>query len=251
MCNRLSSLVVAILVFIVAGMLDTILGPTYQFLATRFKMNLAEVGIFTAFQFVGAVVGCVACGRWIALRSVRWVYGCGLALGTIGAATLFWTLLVTAVAGVVVMGLALGILNTAPILVVSAGAGDDQGRQMNLLNGFFGMGAALTPAFVAALAALGNPTLVYLVVLAACLAALVPAWQEDFRLKETQADYQAAEQILPSLLELAPFCLFLFLYVGVEVSVGSWLTVQVALTSGSGSVLGALSASLFWIGLTA
>jgi fucose permease len=67
MSRQFSSLVVAILVFIAAGMIDTILGPIYQFLAVRFNMNLAEVGIFTAFQFIGAVVGCIVCERWVAL----------------------------------------------------------------------------------------------------------------------------------------------------------------------------------------
>jgi FHS family glucose/mannose:H+ symporter-like MFS transporter len=252
MRRRLSSLAAAILVFIVAGMLDTVLGPTYQFLAQRFHMNLANVGMFTTLQFIGAVVGCVASGHLVSHLSVRQVYGSGLLLGVLGTALLFWSpLLAMAFTGVLVMGLALGVLNTAPILVISSLAGKDQAQQMNLLNGFFGIGAALTPAFVAVLTGLGKPGLVYLIVLGGCLAALIPARHENFRLQASQQGIQAGERLLPSLLGLAPFCLFLFLYVGVEVSVGSWLTVQVALGAGAGSVLGAASASLFWLGLTA
>ncbi|MCC7450870.1 MAG: MFS transporter [Anaerolineae bacterium] len=251
MHRRFSPLVVGCSVFVMAGMLDTILGPTYQFLAARFGVKLAEVGMFTAFQFAGAVIGSIVGGGWLTHWTVRRVYSYGLGMGALGAALLFISPVpVTAFAAVFLIGLALGVLNTAPILVISAMAGADGAHQMNLLNAFFGMGAALTPALVAALLVLGNPVLVYLIITIGCLIALVPSWQEGYCLDNRPSDDPEDSHAMSLLLGLVPFCLFLFLYVGVEVSVGSWLTVQVSLASGTSTILGAISASFFWIGLT-
>ncbi len=233
----------------VAGMAATFLGPLYPFLVMRFAIGLADAGLFTSIEFIGSCAGCILGGHWLGWRwPVRAVYGVGLGAGGLGS-LLLWAAPSIGVAWIslVLVGLAHGVLVTASNLVVVSVYGVDRGPRLNLLNVFFGAAAGLAPLLSAFFVAMNCPLALYGVFAGVCLLAWRMAWSQGFALEATERTASPMDR--RGLLSLLPFGAFLFLYIGAEIGIGSWLTVHVSAWSSSASVTAPLVAASFWIAL--
>ncbi len=233
----------------VAGVAATFLGPLYPFLVTRFGMGLADAGLFTSVEFVGSCAGCILGGHWLGQRwPVRTVYGVGLGAGGLGS-LLLWTAPSVGAAwiGLALVGLAHGVLVMASNLVVASIYSVDRGSRLNLLNMFFGAAAGLVPLLAAVFVAMNCPLALYGVFAGVCLMAWRMAWCQEFALEATGSSASPVNR--RSLLSLLPFGVFLFLYIGTEIGLGSWLTVHMSSWSGSTSWAAPFVAASFWIAL--
>lgn len=131
---------------------------------------------------------------------------------------------------------------------------------MNNLHAFYGVGALLGPIVASTiLAAHGDWGAVYLVwgvlsipLLAGCAAILRPT-PSPTRAVQRQGDAPIRENTLAAALKLRVAwlaTLFLFVYVGIEVSIGNWSYAFLLSERGQGTLLAGWVVSGYWLGLT-
>jgi fucose permease len=232
--------------FLVLGMC-TLIGTTYQSLAQRFDMPLADVGIFTSLQFFGATFATLVAGRLLDRMQARYVL-CGGALLMGGGLLLLASAatLPLALIGSLFLGFGYGTLDVSPNVVVASLAGDRAGSALNALNVFFSVGAIVGPQVVNVALRQQNFTLAYIVTGILSLLLLVPFSRVSVRVSgETPSASRSAIRWTM----LMPFAVLLFIYVGAEIGFSSWIFTQVTHVALASAATGTIAASSFWAGM--
>ena len=234
--------------FILVGVVTTMLGPLLPSLMRRWTLSDAEAGsLFTA-QFLTAVLSSVLM-MYFMRRFRAWhlmligYFLCGI--GALGLTASHWQ---WGFLGVCIWGLGLGIINPAANLASASLMPGQPATAINLLNFFFSIGATLAPPVIAGFVARDLsqwfPILVAVpILLGAALAAryFVPDFEGSFG-GRVQATGKPSRQ-LPFLL----LCMtLLFVYVGIETGSGGWASTYLNRVAGANVTLASSASAALW-----
>lgn len=230
------------------GLYATAFGPALPFLARHFDVSLGRAGLLLTLFFVGSITasGGLAWrfhGLDARLTTQAGLVGCAagcvlLALSPGWAAGL---------AAVCVMGFGDGLLVAGSHNVMTQSA-RDVGGAINRLNVYFAAGAIAGPLWTGAvLAAWGSLVVAYVGVAAACLVAafgLLPMRMPSA--PPLAPATNAAPRMSPTIWVMGAV---LFLYVGAEFGLGSWVASYAERAANAGTMTGAAVTSGYWAAL--
>jgi fucose permease len=232
--------------FLVLGMC-TLIGTTYESLAARFEMPLANAAIFTSLQFFGATIATLVGGWLLDRMQARYVLCVGaLLMGTGLLLLASASALTLALTGALLLGLGYGTLDVSPNVVVASLAADRAGSALNALNVFFSIGAIVGPQVVNFALRQQNFTLAYTVTGILALLLIAPFSRVTIRVS---GDKPSAARSAIRWTRLMPFAVFLFIYVGTEIGFSSWIFTQVTHVALASAAMGTIAASAFWAGM--
>ena len=241
--------------FVVLGLDTAIGGPTLPSLAAQTGSAIGKMGLVFLITSIGYTLGTMVGGRILdrvrghPLMGVAQLVAAGL-IFTVPFIPWFWLLL--AVLGC--KGFSEGIVNTGANALLVWTHGEKVGPFMNGLHFFFGLGAFLSPFLVAQVVDIpgGYRWAYWILASIALLAGLVMVTMKGSpRHTHAQAagSESAARQPVPYGLVIAAM-LFLFFYVGSEITFGGWIYTY-AVTLKLASVAGAAYlTSAFWLAFT-
>ncbi len=236
--------------FIALGLAVAALGPTLPGLAANTHSTLSAISILFTMQALGSLIGSLSSGRWydrapahIFLAGVIIVLALMLAL-----MPLMTTITVLALI-VFVIGMAGGSIDVGGNTLLIWLFKDGVGPYMNALHFFFGVGALLSPLFIARVIALGGGITGAYWLLASLL---IPAVLLLLRLPSPRIPYQTDGDAAthPRWLLVFLIAAMFFFFVGAELSYGGWIyTYALSLGLATITTAGYLT-SLFWGALT-
>lgn len=159
----------------------------------------------------------------------------------------FWVL----VAATVALGFGAGILDAG--LNAYVASLPRHTVLLNLLHAFYGVGALLGPLLAAGLIHVHRPWQDTYVVLAACTVPLLVGFALVMPVRTEPVPDEAGAPLTLALRHPAVWlgALFLFLYVGVEITVGNWGFTLLTQGQGHSELLAGYIVSGYWLGLTA
>ena len=233
----------------IVGVYAAAFGPALDFVADGTGVSLDTAGLMLTAFFAGSISASAVVAVWLHGRDSRLVAAGGLALVAAGSATIaasqgFGGVL----AGSVVLGLGDGLI-VAALHILIAATSDDVPHGINQLNLYFAVGAVAGPLWAGAvLATTGSYELVYagigavtLAALASMLVARSPAGHAGDLPDESRAFH-----LSPTTLVMGAV---LFLYVGAEFGLGSWVSTYARETADAGVFGAALLAAGYWAAL--
>jgi FHS family Na+ dependent glucose MFS transporter 1 len=241
--------------FICLGLDMAVLGPTLPALAGQTGASLAHMGLLFLVGSLGGVIGTALSGRIFDRRAGHVVLGVAqlCAAGLIASIPFipwFWLLAVV----VICKGVAQGFVNTGANTLLIWTHGKDSGPFMNGLHFCFGVGSFLAPFMVAQVLGLeGGYRLAFWAL--ATFAGLAGLRMLTLRGSPRPAN-NGAGQAAGSGSGPRPYlfvfiaALFLFFYVGAEISFGGWIytyATKLGLASETGA---AYLNSAFWFSFT-
>ncbi len=234
---------------LLTGFGTVFIGPMLPTLTTQLRLSDGGAGSLLAAQFIGAFLGGWTTGSPLRRSMLR-----GLAAATVGFVLLAVVLLqfprlTLALPPLALLGFGIGQTLTSVNLLASEKWVHRRGSALTLLNFSWSFGALTAPALLLKL--LGTvPASRILLAFAALLATgLVTTlfFRQDVAAVVSSAGISAG---LPRPTYIF-FCLLLFLYGGVETSLGGWLTTFDHRYAASAGWLGmAVSTTAFWASLT-
>jgi FHS family glucose/mannose:H+ symporter-like MFS transporter len=132
------------------GALEALYGPSLIRLIERFEVSPSAVGIVISAHFIGGLFGVLASQSLHARIGNRILLAAGYLLLVVGSLGFAWAPTLTlAVAASAAAGFGFGALDYAFSHLFAVAFGSGSGKMLNLLHGFFGMGAILAPLVVA------------------------------------------------------------------------------------------------------
>ncbi|MEO6397877.1 MAG: MFS transporter [Tepidiformaceae bacterium] len=226
------------------GVYATSFGPAMPFLARHFGVSLDHAGLLVTMLFVGSIVASGAMTvyfhrfepRLLALVGLVVVAGGAMAL----ALTSSWPLALLAVG---ILGIGDGLLVAAAHSAIASTASDVP-RGLNRLNLWFAVGATLGPVWAGViLLNRGEHAVVYVGVAVICVAAAALLATVPRRPLTETAVHES-----PHLRSRAFWTMgaILFLYVGAEIGLGSWVASYSTEAFGAGVMTGALVTAGYW-----
>ncbi|MCC6263419.1 MAG: MFS transporter [Bryobacterales bacterium] len=234
--------------FILVGVITTMLGPLLPFLMRRWSLSDGEAGALFTAQFLTAVATSVLM-MYFMRRFRAWrlmVTGyllCGI--GVLGLAAPHWQ---WGFLGVCVWGLGLGMINPAANLAAATLMPDRPATGINLLNFFFSIGATLAPPVIAGFVDFGLGAL--FPILVAALTLLGAAAAGRYFVPDFQGSFAGVASHAHKFSRRLPFLvlcmILLFVYVGVETSSGGWASTYLQRIAGADAVLAASASAAFW-----
>lgn len=235
--------------FLVAGTVTVMLGPLLPQLIEHWQIQDAQAGTLFTADFVGQL-----CGAWIAARNLRASLVYGSILAAAGCLALLSLGFGAAHVALFCVGVGLGTGLTAGNILAGTTLPAARARLLVILNVAWGLGAIACPLLIY-LTAGGGMRRFFFVITALLLAASLFSVAIP-RATHTDEASQALEQPgreLPFKASRFPLPLFplvafagaMFLYVGVENSLGGWLP-SYALRS-SASLQASTIAIYFWV----
>lgn len=250
-------LILSFLTYLLFGAFTAAVGPVLGELAGQTSSTLAAIGGVVTLLFVGAIIAQVLAGpitdrfghKSVLVASLL-ILAAGM-LAFTNARALPWMLGLALFAGLgqggVDMGANLAVADASPGRSTSA---------LNLLHFFFGLGAFIGPALVGlAILLTGSGLIVHRVVaalfllLALAIAALLrPVPPENPSGPRLEEDGPGGMKIYLSPL-LWLMGLLMLIYVGVEISLGSWITAYMGISAGTLPQVGAWITSAYWAAL--
>ncbi|MBT2531101.1 MFS transporter [Arthrobacter sp. ISL-48] len=244
------------------GALEALYGPSLIRLIERFGVDPSTVGIVISAHFIGGLLGVIASQSLHGLIGNRILLAAGYLLLLVGSIGFAWaptlTLVVTASA---TAGVGFGALDYAFSHLFAVAFGSGSGKMLNLLHGFFGMGAILAPLVVALFGPEHYPA--YFTAFAV-LTLITALGVYGVRSHPTQGPAApgthavvsaggtpdvAGKQFYLFSGFAAMVCIFV-LHVAVGSGIGTWEATYLTLT-GIGVEQAAAATSLFWFSMTA
>lgn len=225
------------------------LGPLLPALIRRWHIQDAQAGTLFTASFAGQF-----CGAWFATRNLRASILYGSAISAAGCATMAWVGFGFAHIALFCIGLGLGAGLTAGNVIAGTAVPAARARLIALLNVVWGLGAIACPVLVRVSYAGGIQgfflaTAVFLAV-SSVISIAIPAPTQPAKLVEEFSQPIERAAFTQPRMPLPPIPLFIFgaaifLYVGVENSLGGWLPSYAVRTNPS---LHASSISIyFWV----
>jgi MFS transporter, FHS family, glucose/mannose:H+ symporter len=235
--------------FLVAGTATVMLGPLLPQLIQHWQIQDAQAGTLFTADFVGQL-----CGAWIAARNLRASLVYGSILSAAGCLALLSLGFGAAHIALFCIGVGLGTGLTAGNILAGTTLPSARARLLVILNVAWGLGAIACPLLIS-LTSAGGMRQFFIVMTALLLAASLLSFaipraissKDALRPSESTGQKSALTKSpwpLP-LLPLLAFGSAMFLYVGVENSLGGWLP-SYAIRSNS-SLQASSIAIYFWI----
>ena len=230
------------------GVWATSFGPALPFLADDMGMSLGAAGLLLTALFGGSITASGAIFFRLHRINNRELNAAGLAMAAGGLVLLglagHWSVGLVAAA---LLGAGDGLI-VAAVHGIMATTSEDVPHAMNQLGLFFAIGAIIGPVWSGALLeATGEAAWVYagvggLAAASAVLAISVPRPPSS----EAREPGEAAAIVHAELLLMAAV---LFLYVGAEIGLGSWVSSYAREAAGAGIMVAALMTSGYWAAL--
>ena len=231
------------------GLYAAAFGPSLPFIADDLGVSLGTVGLILTALFVGSISASALVAVKLHGRDTRALCVAGLACATTGLLLIaFAPSWPAALAGCVVLGTGDGLMVAATHIMMPL-TSDDAASGINHINLAFAFGATCGPIWAGAvLATSGERWIVYSGIACVTLAALlltaiadatvhhpIAAPDEEFRLPGNPTAW-----IMGGVL---------FLYVGAEFGLGSWVSSYTRETAHAGVFVSALLAAAYWAAL--
>lgn len=245
--------------FILIGAIDGALGVLLPGLRAHYSIDKATVGFLFGSGTLGYLVSAFSSGLLVERLGLRAFMALGPAMVVLGAGTIAFTPpFVLLMGGFLLSGFGVGLID-AGLNAYIAGLPRSTAL-LNYLHAFYGVGALLGPLLATGVVvyALGWNNLYYLW-FGASLLLMVSLWL-SFRGQETLAQSEerttgekAHGNVLAAALRLPVVwvaALFLLIYVGIEVSLGSWMFSFMTEERHETEELSGLAVSGYWLGLT-
>ncbi len=236
----------ALLSLFCVGVYMSSFGPALPFIAHDFGVSLDTAGLMLTAIFTGSILSSAGVAIWLHGRHPRHLTIAGLVSATVGvlliAAAPAWPL---ALLGGAALGVGDGLI-IAALHILMAQTSRDAAAAINRLNLFFAFGAMVGPVWAAGvleatderwivytgIAALTSATLAMLLAAAAPSGEQMAAPEEAFRLPGNPTAW-----IMGGVL---------FMYVGAEFGLGSWVSSYTRETAGVGVLAGGLLTAGYW-----
>jgi FHS family Na+ dependent glucose MFS transporter 1 len=241
--------------FICLGLDTAILGPTLPALADQTRSRIGEMGLLFLAGSIGYTLGTLVSGRFFDKFKGHPVLGiaqlvAAVLIFCIPLAAWIWILL----AILFVKGIAMGFVNTGANALLVWTHGEKVGPFMNGLHFFFGLGAFLSPFMVAQVVGIdgGYRWAFWGLGMFSALVGLriltLPDSPQPLQSRKSQTSNMKRTRV-PYLFVISAM-LFLFFYVGAEITFGGWIYTY-AVTLNLASVAGAAYlTSAFWASFT-
>jgi FHS family Na+ dependent glucose MFS transporter 1 len=234
----------------VIGLSAASLGPTLPGLAANTRTNLGEISFLFTARSLGTLLGSVLGGRLYdrspgnpVLAGVLLVMA--IMLGLIPTVPLLWMLTLI----LLILGFAEGMADVGGNAMLIWVHGKRVGPFLNGLHFFFGVGAFFSPIIVAqALLLSGDIRWAYWLLSLLILPVIFWMMRQPSPTPQTAKKDGEGKEVNPPLVFLVS--LFLFLYVGAEVSYGGWIFTYATRLELSAAAAAAYLTSAFWGGLT-
>lgn len=242
---RPSSYVVLSLAFALTGAGTVMLGVLLPALSRHWHLHDSAAGFLFFLQFLGSSLGALLTGK----RRVRALL-LGYALLIVSAAALAFALPPLAFAAFFFWGLGLGMAMTATSLYVSDRSGDRRAANLERLNFAWSAGAMAAPILFLHSLKSGNPRPLYFSF--QTLFVLVAIWiilREREAPVPVPAEQPAAPEMQSGLAGLVSLVILATCAVGVESSLSGWLTTYSHRANPLAMTGGALTVSIFWLGI--
>jgi MFS transporter, FHS family, glucose/mannose:H+ symporter len=231
--------------FLAAGVATVMLGPLLPALIQRWHIQDAQAGTLFTASFAGQF-----CGAWFATRNLRASILYGSAITAAGCAAMAWVGFGLAHIALFCVGLGLGAGLTAGNVIAGTAVPAARARLIAILNVAWGLGAIACPVLVRLSSSGGIRHFFFATAAFLAITSFVSITipYPTAAVAEQTASSQAASAkprlpLPPSLLFI--FGAAIFLYVGVENSLGGWLPSYAVRTNPS---LHASSISIyFWV----
>lgn len=240
--------------FAVFGITVTIFGATIPKIIRQFEWSYLITGMVLSSSAVGYFVSSFISGFLVPRFGPKRIVLLGLLLQSIGLA-FFGALpnVVFNLCAIFLVGLGHGgtevVSNFCVVRIEKAG----QSRLMNLMHAAFPVGAILGPILVGWLIAAGQPWQTMFRVMAVLTLAIAGGLSLlSFKSLDVDKEGKSQHQKLSGLIH-NPLLIFLFLtiflYVGSEIGVSSWISEYYVKVFGSSATMGAFMVSIFWTGI--
>lgn len=242
----------AFLAFVCVGLYGSTFGPAIPFIARDLGVSLDTAGLTLTAFFFGSISASAIVAMLLHARSSRLLGACGLA-GTV-TGTLLLGLAPTwpvALLGSVVLGVGDGLIVAGLHILVSRTARDVPSA-VNNLNLFFAAGAIIGPLWAGGLLELsGERAPVYGGIAAVALLAALGLLSAPEPRPAAGAPPGPREDAfrLPTSPVTLVLGVSLFLYVGAEFGLGSWVSSYARESAHAGVFVSALLAAGFWLAL--
>ena len=227
--------------FVLSGVVTVILGPLVPELHARWGLPHSEAATLFLAQFVASTTG-----TFVSSRNLRRSLVLGYALVAAGLVALALAGPATAAPAMALVGLGLGLSVPSTNLVVARSRPEARGAALSWINLLWGLGALGSPLlFAAARGREPARTVPLLLAVVAGLASLGLARALP-RLAESRGEAVPASGRRVGPMVFAFFMAELFLYVGVETSVGGWVVALAAQVAPAGGLVALFIGSGFW-----
>jgi fucose permease len=237
------------IVFVLAGVVTTVLGPLIPLLVARRAVSSLQAGYLFTAQFLGSLAGAGLSSLLLARFGFRRPIEGGLILMGAGVAALWfcpWPKMLWCVAS---YGVGLGLVIPGSNLFIAELHWPRPAPALNTLNFAWGLGAAVSSLWVGALVTMGTvgAGLAALGFLIAGLPILTPLGQLPAQRVTTSCatrfgPRQSKRQLSVSL----AIGLLFYLYVGIETSVGGWVATYAHQVAHLGQSAWILAPGFFW-----
>ena len=243
------------------GALEALYGPSLIRLIERFDASPSAVGFVISAHFIGGLIGVLVSQSAHPRVGNKIILLAGYLLLLLGSIGFAWApALGLAVTASAAAGLGFGALDYAFSHLFAVAFGSGSGKMLNLLHGFFGLGAVLAPL---AVAVFGPEHYAAYFTCFALLTFLTSLGVKGIRSFPTQSPVVTTPVAVPAagrptvrgkqtrltLGFTAMVCIFVF-HVAVGSGIGSWESTYLSLR-GFGAEQAAAAVSLFWFSMTA
>jgi MFS transporter, FHS family, glucose/mannose:H+ symporter len=228
------------LYFVAGGIATVMLGPILPALIQRWHIQDAQAGTLFTASFVGQF-----CGAWFATRNLRASVIFGSAITAAGCIGMAWANFDMAHIALFCVGVGLGAGLTAGNVIAGTAVPALRARLIALLNVAWGIGAIACPVIVHLFASTGPQNFFFATAAFLAISSLAAIAIPHVKQSAEHAESPAQTRLPLPPLPLMVFGAGIFLYVGVENSLGGWLPSYAIRTNPS---LHASSISIyFWI----
>jgi MFS transporter, FHS family, glucose/mannose:H+ symporter len=208
--------------FIVLGVVTTLLGPTLPLLSTRWHLTNAQKGFLFFWQFIPSTVGTLLCGILLAKRGFRFGVLLGVTLCLVGVAGLIWADWNFGRAAVASYGFGLGIALPALNLAVAEANRARRAAAVSLLNFAWGLGAISGPLLLRLTHSLSGFLIVVSVLVGYGLVSSA-VWQMPPKSAAAAKNNEESAIASSQVWIVAPLiAVSMFLFCGVENSINGW-----------------------------
>ncbi len=212
--------------FFAAGIATVMLGPLLPTFIQHWQIQDSQAGTLFTADFVGQL-----CGAWIAARNLRASLLYGSALTAVGCAALSWLDFGSAHIALFCIGVGLGTGLTAGNIIAGTTVPSARARLLAILNVAWGLGAIACPVLLRITGSdgmrrflLATAILFVISSLFSIAIPLRPSGDDAGRSSQPVSSQPLTDRRMPlPPLPLLAFAAAMFLYVGVENSLGGWL----------------------------
>lgn len=211
--------------FLLIGIITVLLGQILPILSSRLSLNDRQAGYLFVWQFAGSLVGTFFYNGTIKKFGYLKTLSGGFCLLAFGCAGLNFDSRISCSAAIFTYGIGIGLTIPAVNLLIVELRGEKSSSALNIINFFWGAGAILSKPFVDFL---GSPDNILLpTVLLSCSFLVIGAafafsnFQENFTQSEETSVIAAPIWTTWTAWLIAVFG---FVHIGIESSVGGWLT---------------------------